>query len=177
MLDYRYNLDTKAVVFGLFNNDKNYDVSSSYILSDKPNFTNLTSRKRTDTKTHCIKFAYLVNTTTDMRTNLFLDKNLKKLEQMKLLEDNWNGYGAKIIDNELIEKCKNVIKNLTFQPEIFPTGRESIQLEYELENGQYLEFEVSNNSIDVLEIDINGEEKEYKTDFKHINRIVREFYE
>ena len=62
-----------------------------------------------------------------------LEANLIKLEDIKKLKFNWNGYNAKPIPEEIIEKVKKVIIKLgnDKQPEIFPTGRETIQIEYE----------------------------------------------
>lgn len=62
-----------------------------------------------------------------------LEANLIKLEDIKKLEFNWNGYNANPIPEEIIEKVKKVIIKLgnDKQPEIFPTGRETIQIEYE----------------------------------------------
>lgn len=62
-----------------------------------------------------------------------LEANLIKLEDISKLEYNWNGYNAKPIPKEIIEKVKEVIIKLgnDKQPEIFPTGRETIQIEFE----------------------------------------------
>lgn len=57
------------------------------------------------------------------------------------LKDNWNGYGAKSFNKSFVERCRNIIKGLDKEPFIAPTANNTIQLEYENENG-YLEFEI-----------------------------------
>ena len=49
----------------------------------------------------------------------------------------------------LIQKCYQVLSNLEHEPFISPTGRGSIQFEYEKENDDYLEFEFFENRIEV----------------------------
>lgn len=90
--------------------------------------------------------------------------NLKLLDDFGKLEDNWDGYDAPgfTAKESLIRFCKETISCLGFnQPSIFPTARNSIQLEYEKENGEYLEFEVyDTNKISYLHINHNQEESE-----------------
>src|SRR5690554_1248365 len=64
-----------------------------------------------------------------------LQQNNKILDQISHLEENWNGYGAQPIADKIIYKVKSILPNLKKQPAIFPTGRNSIQLEYEKDNG------------------------------------------
>lgn len=70
--------------------------------------------------------------------------NIDRLNKLAELENNWNGYGAKKFSNNLIERIKKIISILEVQPEIFPTGAQSIQLEYENKDS-YLEFEIYEN--------------------------------
>lgn len=80
--------------------------------------------------------------------------NIQKLNNMKLFKDNWNGYNAKPFSDKLIEKCKEIIQRIpdNLQPSIFPTGRSSIQMQYELADNSYLEFEIFLDKIVFLEI-------------------------
>ncbi len=102
-----------------------------------------------------------------------------KLGQIKRLGKNWNGYGAGAFDDVLINTVYKLIPTLIRQPEIFPTGRNTIQLEYDGANESYLEIEIVNEGVaNVLLIDRNGEEKEY-TDVpneNNINKLVKDFY-
>lgn len=71
-----------------------------------------------------------------------LTVNLERLEDIARLDFDWNGYGAKPFNRTLIADVRNIISYLSEQPEIFPTGRNSIQLEYHLPDESYLEFEI-----------------------------------
>lgn len=79
-----------------------------------------------------------------------LQENLRKLNDIKNLKDNWNGYNAKSIPKEIIEKTKKIITNLSYQPFLAPTGRETIQIEFELTDASYLGFEIFKNKITML---------------------------
>lgn len=77
-----------------------------------------------------------------------LSKNFNTLESIRNLKDGWfNGQTGerKAFSDELVDKVKKIISNLKNQPEVFPTGRDSIQIEFENENGDYLEFEFYEN--------------------------------
>lgn len=107
-------------------------------------------------------------------------RNLATINKIASLPDNWNGYGASAFPPRLIERIRLIITTLTHQPEIFPTAADSIQLEYEKENGDYLEFEIyENGDIQVFQERLNGEESttEIIHDWQQIDRFVRDFYE
>ena len=88
-----------------------------------------------------------------------LRKNLLKLDEIKSLKKNWNGNNAKPIPKKIINKTKSLIINLEKQPQIFPTANDSIQIEYDGENGAYLEFQVSKSSqISYYQVDKDGKE-------------------
>lgn len=76
---------------------------------------------------------------------LLLKENTKILSEIGRYEENWNGYGAERIDQRIIFKALDVITSLElkYQPDIFPTARGSIQLEYELSETHYFEIEIS----------------------------------
>lgn len=106
--------------------------------------------------------------------------NLKKLEQISFLPYDWNGNGANAFSIQLISKIKNLITSLTIQPEIFPTACDTIQLEYDKNDGAHLEIEIGENNLaEVYLIKSNGED-EYKSissDISTINKVVEIFYE
>ena len=85
---------------------------------------------------------------------------------------------AKSFDIKLIERIKMIISSLKYQPEIFPTACETIQLEYDHNNGAYLEFEIGNDDeIKVFSIDENGNEESYNiSDDKEVCKVVDKFY-
>lgn len=110
-----------------------------------------------------------------------LYNNLKKLKGISDLKDNWNDNNAKKFSPELISIVKNILENIAEQPEIFPTANNSIQMEYELIDNSYLEFEIFEDKIICLEVPQRNYSK-YKeqiipNDIKIINNIVNNFFE
>ena len=105
--------------------------------------------------------------------------NLKKLEEIASLQDNWNGNGAKSFSNQLISQVKNLIILLEIQPEVFPTACETIQLEYDKEDGAHLEIEIKEDkSAEVFWIKHTGEEelRNIQANIEMIDKVVKEFY-
>lgn len=73
-----------------------------------------------------------------------LSKNFNTLESIRNLKEGWfNGQKGeqKAFSDELINRVINIVSSLNNQPDIFPTGRNSIQIEFENTKGDYLEFE------------------------------------
>ncbi len=104
--------------------------------------------------------------------------NLKRLQEIANLKNNWNNNGASAFNTKLIDKVRALTISLTYQPEIFPTANDSIQLEWDKCNGEYLEIEVSTSAIDVFRIDTFGHEVTSTiNDIKECNSIVKEFFE
>ena len=81
-----------------------------------------------------------------------LKENLDKLNTIADFKDDWNGYRAIHFSSELINKAKNILLNLHEQPDLFPTGRQSIQLEYHSTNGNYLEFEIFEERVIAMQV-------------------------
>ena len=105
-------------------------------------------------------------------------KNLRKLEQISLLADNWDGNGSKAFDKQLIAKVKDLIGVLDVQPEIFPLSYGSIQMEYEKEDDSYLEIEINlNDTWDVFELNESGEESAFSVaaDAEVVNKVAKDF--
>ena len=107
-------------------------------------------------------------------------KNLNRLSDIKCLEKDWNGYEAEPIDKIIIDKAEYIIKNICIQPQIFPTGRGSIQLQYEHEDKSYLEFEIFADKIVCMQVPKKDYEKaSFKelndADIKMINQIIKQF--
>ncbi|MCQ2535525.1 MAG: hypothetical protein MJ110_00990 [Lachnospiraceae bacterium] len=104
--------------------------------------------------------------------------NLKKLSEIQNLSDNWNNNGAEHFSDALIKSVRKIILGITYQPEIFPTACNAIQLEWDNEQDEYLEMEILEDGINVFSIDAEGDEKQWSTsvDIDVINRIVGEFY-
>lgn len=80
-----------------------------------------------------------------MTYNTEMLENLSLLDSYRKLKDDWDGNDAPGFCDKtaLIKFCKEVIINVGYQqPNIYPTSRGSIELEYEKDNGEYLEFEI-----------------------------------
>ena len=68
-----------------------------------------------------------------------LKRNLKKLNEIAKLENNWNQRGANVIDKRLIEFCREKLFEFEKQPDIFPVFDGSLQLEFN-DGENYLEI-------------------------------------
>ena len=104
--------------------------------------------------------------------------NLKKLDAILSAENNWNGYGAAAFSSNLITKVKSIIRFLSIQPKVFPTSRNSIQLEYENTRGAYLEFEIFESYITIFTMDQDENETEniFVGDTNELDGMVKAFY-
>lgn len=72
--------------------------------------------------------------------------NLLKLNEIQQLPRNWNGNGAQKFSKKIINKAKSLLIDLTLQPQVFPTANNSIQIEFDRDNGAYLEFQLTKSS-------------------------------
>ena len=69
-------------------------------------------------------------------------ESLKRLEQIGNLPDGWNDSEARSFPSEFLLYVRGILSSLEIDPDIFPTARGSIQLEYNNNSGDYLEFEI-----------------------------------
>ena len=105
-------------------------------------------------------------------------ENLKRLEAFSAFKENWNGYGANSFPKTLIDRIRRLLVVLTIQPEIFPTARDSIQLEYDV-GDNHIEIEVfSNGDVKVLSMKGIGHftQDSFSYDEDAIRRVVDRFY-
>ena len=113
---------------------------------------------------------------------LFMDKekmeNLKKLDAIASFGDNWNGNGAPPLNRNLINNARSIITSLNIQPEVFPTACDSLQMEYDKEDGAYLEIELKEEAAEVFSIDSSGNEKYtvILANIDEISKVVSDFY-
>lgn len=84
--------------------------------------------------------------------NDWVGKNtsLRTLTQIQNLEYDWDGYGGDTIPANVILLAKSIVMTLEHQPEIYPTKRRTVQMQYELADRSYLEFEVFADKIEML---------------------------
>lgn len=110
-----------------------------------------------------------------------LKKNLETLKIIEKLKKNWNGNNAEPISQKIIDVVRGLICILgDKQPDIFPTACDSLQIEYEKNNGEYLEFEfLNNNVVKWFSIDRSSKETygEFEYDINTIKGMVDDFYE
>lgn len=104
-----------------------------------------------------------------------LKNNKRKLESIKKLTSNWNGYEGEQFESILINMIQDIISELDYQPQIFPTGRGSIQIEKYINDDNLVEIEVSNDEIFAYQVK-NGEEIEKEISVAEINGLITELF-
>lgn len=105
--------------------------------------------------------------------------NLKRLSEIEKLPDNWNNNGAEHISQQVIKRVRKLLMSISYQPEVFPTACDAIQLEWENDKKEYLEMEVLDGIINIFQIDAEGGEEQRTISFDEnvVNAIVEEFYD
>lgn len=170
-------------------NDSNYFRSSdrasinntySVILKNSMNIMNIMGHSINKTMESVVMIIY------NSRNGLLSMKpdvidSIKRLKDIENLDFDWNGYGAKPFSSALIDKCERIVALLSVQPSIYPTGRNSIQFQYELEDRSYLEFEIFENMTMCLQVPkrIYSEATEFEltnSEDTQIKEIVEGFY-
>ncbi len=102
-----------------------------------------------------------------------LHLNLQRLESFKKLGGNWNGYEGDPIDIKLIDLAKEFITQLAFQPQVFPTGRGTIQVEKYFDENNFFEIELSQEFISIYK-KRNSHESESEVAINELSKIVDE---
>ena len=105
------------------------------------------------------------------------EMNLQKLDRIAAYQNNWNGEGTYKFDEEIISKAKFILlsTDLNRQPKIFPTNRNTIQIEYEDTNNKYLEVEILRNKFIVF-TELYGEGNEYEVNsLDEVIKVMNEF--
>lgn len=104
-----------------------------------------------------------------------LKHNKRKLQAFKTLESNWNGYGGLPFSESVLSEVEKIISNLDYQPEIFPTGRGTIQIEKFIDDNNQIEIEISQDEIFVYQVK-DGKEIEKEISSNEINELISELY-
>lgn len=107
--------------------------------------------------------------------------NLNKIKFMKAFAEDWNGNGAKAFSENAIRLFEEVINSLVKQPEIAPTGRNSLLMQYELDDKSILAFEVKENLTEKVFVPQGNyamvETETFTDDFvQNITTSVEKFY-
>ena len=105
--------------------------------------------------------------------------NLKRLSEIEKLPDNWNNNGAEKIPESTVKTVRKLLMILEYQPEIFPTACDALQLEWENKNNEYLEMEVFSDEINVFMVAGDGSERQQSIgpDEALVKKLVGEFYD
>ena len=120
-----------------------------------------------------------------LKNSLFLDllkiENLKKLDCISLFRENWNGVGGRAFSGTSIRIFRDIIENVCKQPSIAPTGRNSLLLQYELDDHSILAFEVREKRVEMVYVKrgdySSAISKVFTDDFiRNINSQVARFY-
>lgn len=120
-----------------------------------------------------------------LNSSYFIDllkiDNLKKIECMSVFHENWNGVGGQAFSTASINIFREIIENVCKQPNIAPTGRNSLLLQYESDDHSMLAFEVREKRIEMVHVpmgDYSSATCEVFTDdyIQQINSQVAKFY-
>ena len=110
--------------------------------------------------------------------NLQAEKNKQIIREMDSYQENWNGYGAKSFSREQLRVFNDVIQNLDFQPDIMPTARNSLLMQYVYPNNTQLMFELFEDYMEEVLVPTGNygkaQVKTYESDFaSRINDEIR----
>jgi hypothetical protein len=105
-------------------------------------------------------------------------ENLKKLDPMSVFQEDWNGVGGQAFSENAISVFRDIIENVHKQPEIAPTGRNSLLMRYKFNDNTSLQFEVRENRVDMVCIPHGDHTSAFSDVFTcavllQINRLIR----
>lgn len=108
-------------------------------------------------------------------------ENLNKIGKLKELNYNWNGNGAEDFTSEEIELFEKIINALNVQPQIAPTGKGSLYIQYEDNANNVLAFDVSIERVEKVFVPkgvfANAQTEVYTDQFiNNILQSVKDFY-
>lgn len=177
-------LKTKGNRKCLCDYSKEYFVKQLMLINIK-GFSCLYDEYREDYENELKEFRRKINQIEDERRDyikqfMFGDREVeqmdKKLVEISKLPNNWNDNGAFAFSDDLIKKVDDILEQLPIKPFISPTAWDSIQLEYEKESGEYLEFEISETEIECFELVDKGKEKYETVSIEKMKDKVLEFW-
>ena len=99
-----------------------------------------------------------------------------KLKEIAALEDGWDGDNAQHFSKHLIKKCDGILNELHVTPFISPTLNDSIQFEWDKDNGDYLEIEIFSDKCVVFKMYNDGRTSEYEAKEDELKNIVKDFF-
>lgn len=127
--------------------------------------------------TQSISFLHCGNVQQDFIFSKPKTENLKKLQKINELSDNWNGYGAKPVSKEVIQEVRRIVSQLDYQPEVFPLSDNEIQLEFDGPDQSYMEIVIGTKDLaNVFIMDAKGNEIYKIVSKKVIVSEINSFY-
>ena len=117
----------------------------------------------------------------NMSVDLMKIENLNKIKKMSYFADDWNGTGGEAFSSDTITFLKSVINELKKQPDIAPTGRGSLLMQYKLSDKSILALEVNEKRVEKVYVPqgnySKAETETYSEDLKRkIKENVEQFY-
>lgn len=103
-----------------------------------------------------------------------LEQNLAKIERIRALKNQMNQSTKElpIVPDNVLDAVSDSLSVFDEQPLISPTYRETLQMEYEPDPDNYLEFEIDENlNVTVYQI-INGYDMECPVGFPYDPRTI-----
>lgn len=89
-----------------------------------------------------------------------------QFNSIESLEKGWNGYGADPVPRTAIDTAREIVDAICdARLDVFPTARESVQIECENDEGDYIEAEVyGDSSVHMFMLNADGSVMEYDVD-------------
>lgn len=117
----------------------------------------------------------------ELSIDLLQIENINKIKSMSKFEADWNGTGGMAFSQKAIARFITIIETLDKQPQIAPTGRNSLLMQYKLENKSILAFEVSEDKVEKVFVPYgnysSAKVEVFTDDFKQqIKESVKLFY-
>lgn len=174
------NIINKTCLYALF-------VGASLLIGSCDVLDFSSNYSKNNSPTRCIEYNNLCigEGSRCLNSNSYVDllkvENLNKLDCMSAFQDNWNGVGGVAFSDAAIHTFKNILEGLFKQPQIAPTGRNSLFLQYESTNHSILAFEVKETQVEMVCVP-NGDYKAaiskiFKDNFtEQMNLEVAHFY-
>ncbi|MGI6521025.1 MAG: hypothetical protein ACOX2D_07800 [Fermentimonas sp.] len=107
---------------------------------------------------------------------LVIGDNYKKLQSFKELKKGWNGYDGEEITDDVIYRTESFLFKLDFSPKIFPTGRNSVQIEHYQDDDNLVELEIFSDKYSIYLVE-NGEEREENVSEEDALKIIHDLVE
>ena len=115
----------------------------------------------------------------DINRQSFLSENIEQLREIELLQENWDGEGGLAFGKDFIQEVVDLVSTLQLQPDLDPTGRGSIQLEYGSRKAgkRYLGLEIYelDRIVKVYAKDEAGNRQHEEIGMEDINGRVQQF--